>query len=148
MILVLSCGCLRPIHWSHVLSREWRCSWSSADRRCCNYIWVINNFIANQGATYIRGLTVIIASDMMIPLHGNAFRITYPFCGESYGHWWIPLTKGQQCWALMLFFMSAWTNPWTNSWTLGDLRCYGRNLQNISISTHWLLGNSSNILNN
>ena len=24
----LSCIC--PIHWSHVLSREWRCSWSSA----------------------------------------------------------------------------------------------------------------------
>ena len=22
---------------------EWRCRWSSADRRCCNYIWVINN---------------------------------------------------------------------------------------------------------
>ena len=46
------------IHWSHVLSWEWRCSWSSADRRCSNYIWVINNFIANSGATYIRGLTV------------------------------------------------------------------------------------------
>ena len=28
------------------LSREWRCSWSSADRRCSNYIWVINNSIA------------------------------------------------------------------------------------------------------
>ena len=28
-----------PIHWSQVLllSREWRCSWSSADRRCSNY---------------------------------------------------------------------------------------------------------------
>ena len=30
----------------HVLSREWRCSWSSADRRCSNYIWVVDNFIA------------------------------------------------------------------------------------------------------
>ena len=26
--------------------REWRCSWSSADRRCSNYIWVIDNSIA------------------------------------------------------------------------------------------------------
>ena len=34
-----------------------RCKWSSADRRCSNYIWVINNFIANAGAPYIRGLT-------------------------------------------------------------------------------------------
>ena len=29
-----------------VLSRDWRCSWSSADRRCSSYIWVINHFIA------------------------------------------------------------------------------------------------------
>ena len=36
---------LCPIHWSHVLSREWRCGWSSADRRCSNYIWVVSNFI-------------------------------------------------------------------------------------------------------
>ena len=41
------------------ISWEWRCSWSSADRRCSNYIWVINNFIAFEGATYIRGFTVI-----------------------------------------------------------------------------------------
>ena len=45
-------------NWSQVLSREWRCSWSSADRRCSNYIWVINNFTAYQGASYFRGLTV------------------------------------------------------------------------------------------
>ena len=37
-----------------MFSREWRCSWSSAGRRCSNYIWVVNNFIANQGAVYIR----------------------------------------------------------------------------------------------
>ena len=45
-ILVLSCGCLCRIPWSQMLSREWRCSWSSADRRCSNYIWVIDNVIA------------------------------------------------------------------------------------------------------
>ena len=58
MIVVSSCSSLQPIHWSHVLSWEWRYSWSSADRRCSNYIWVINNFIANSGVTYIRRLTV------------------------------------------------------------------------------------------
>ena len=41
-----------------MLSREWRCSWSSADRRCSNYIWVIDNFIAYYGVWYIRGFTV------------------------------------------------------------------------------------------
>ena len=59
LFLISSCSCLCPIHWSQMLSWEWRCSWSSADRRCFNYIWVINNCIAYQGATYIRGFTVI-----------------------------------------------------------------------------------------
>ena len=45
-LLVSSWSSLYPIRWSQVLSWEWRCSWSSADRRCSNYIWVINNLIA------------------------------------------------------------------------------------------------------
>ena len=44
MFLVPSCSCLCPIHWTQVLSREWRCSWSSADRQCSNYIFVINKY--------------------------------------------------------------------------------------------------------
>ena len=43
---ISSCSCLCLIPWSHVFSREWRCSWSNADRRCSHYIWVINKFIA------------------------------------------------------------------------------------------------------
>ena len=58
MFLVSLRSCLRSIHWSQVLIWEWRCSWSSADRRCSNYIWVINNFMAYKGATYIGGFTV------------------------------------------------------------------------------------------
>ena len=42
-----------------MLSRAWRCSWSSADRQCSNYIWVIDSFIAYWSASYIRGFTVI-----------------------------------------------------------------------------------------
>ena len=37
MFLVSACGCLCAIYWSQVLSWEWRCSWSSADRWCTNY---------------------------------------------------------------------------------------------------------------
>ena len=66
MFLVSSCSCLRSIHWSQVLSWEWRCSWSSADRRCSNYIWVINNCIAYKGATYIRGFTVQTTGDELL----------------------------------------------------------------------------------
>ena len=54
--LVLQLFCTS--HWSQVLSREWKCSWSSADRRCSNYIWVVNNFIACRGVSYIRGFMV------------------------------------------------------------------------------------------
>ena len=57
--LVSSCSCLCPIYWSQALSLEWRCSWSNADRRCSNYICVINNLIAS-GATYIRGLRLVL----------------------------------------------------------------------------------------
>ena len=58
MFLASSCSCLCPIHWSHVLIREWRCSWSSTDRRCSNYMWVINTCISNWCAIYTRGLKV------------------------------------------------------------------------------------------
>ena len=54
----MSCGCICQIAWSQMLSREWRCSWSSADRRCSNYIWVIDNSFAYLGVPYIRGFTV------------------------------------------------------------------------------------------
>ena len=45
-ILGLSCACLCRIPWSQMSSREWICCWSSADKQCSNYIWVIDNFIA------------------------------------------------------------------------------------------------------
>ena len=41
LVLQLSC----PIHWSQVLSREWRCSWSSPVRWCFKYIWVISKML-------------------------------------------------------------------------------------------------------
>ena len=53
------------IHWSRVLNREWKGSWSSTEMRCFCYIWVINNFIVYYGATYIRGLTVAIFSEVV-----------------------------------------------------------------------------------
>ena len=72
MFLVSCCSCLCSFHWSQVLSWECRCSWSSTDRWwCSNYIWVINNFIAYEGATYIRGLTVCI------------FQILFIQCSDS-----------------------------------------------------------------
>ena len=40
--LLSYCSCLCLIHWSQVLRREWRCRWSSVDRRliyCINDDW-------------------------------------------------------------------------------------------------------------
>ena len=58
-ILKLKCfsSCLAVVfaqfHCSQVLSRE-RCSWSSADRRCSNYIWMISNLNAYNAVTNVR----------------------------------------------------------------------------------------------
>ena len=68
LFLTSSFNCLCPIHWNQVKSQEWRSSWSNTDRWCSNYIWVINNFIAYQGATYIRGF--------MVPTSGNDILIS------------------------------------------------------------------------
>ena len=58
MFLVSSCSCFCPVHWSQVLSKKWRYSWSSTDRRWSKFIWVINNVIAYKGVAYIRALKV------------------------------------------------------------------------------------------
>ena len=73
------------IHWSQVLRWEWRCSWSSAYRRCSNYIWVINNFIANSGAPYIRGLTVLGFEVTSVDYRGplNAVGVTVADSGTD-----------------------------------------------------------------
>ena len=97
MLLISSCNCLHPICWSQVLSWEWRCSWSSADRRCSNYIWVINNLIAYQSASYIRDLRVIHVTESLGCLLGVlecAAVVTlyliqcYNKACHSGGHYW------------------------------------------------------------
>ena len=89
-----------------MLSREWRCSWSSADRRCSSHIWVINNFIANHGASAIRGFTVIVMWScnvfsfvslttitwhyMMTSSNGNIYPVTgplWPVISRHKGRW-------------------------------------------------------------
>ena len=60
MVFVSSWSCLCAIHWSQMFSREWTCTWSSADKCCSDYIWVINNSITYNGAAYIRSFTPYI----------------------------------------------------------------------------------------
>ena len=79
MFLVSSSSCLCPVYWCHLSSWEWRCSWSSADRRCSNYIWVINNLIAHQCAPYIRELTVYCKRFHDATLHPRRSHLTTTF---------------------------------------------------------------------
>ena len=71
-----------------MFSREWRCSWSSADRRCSNNIWEIDNFIAYLGASYIRGFMVIPIMNELLHVLDASFE---PRTQESQRHCRHPL---------------------------------------------------------
>ena len=53
-----------------------------------------------------HGIDLINIYHMMISLH-NIFRVSDPLRGESTGHRWIPLTKGQLWGDLMISLMYA-----------------------------------------
>ena len=80
--------CLWPIQWSQVLSRELRCSWSRADRRCSNYIWVIGNCIARQGAAYMRDLAFMQWSWDWISLCCYSYLPIQPCCEVLWCNRW------------------------------------------------------------
>ena len=79
-----------PDCWSQVLSREWRCSWSSADRRCFNYIWacwVTSNVIAYWAASYIRCLTIFFSKYARGGGGGGGGTRPENWWGCATGHW-------------------------------------------------------------
>ena len=101
LLLQLFC----PIHWSQVIGREWRYSWSSADRRCSNYIWVIYNFIAYLGVSYNKrfdGRSSWLESQIInIKLKKNHQKVPGPppkllakywWTGVNFQHWLVPQT--------------------------------------------------------
>ena len=142
MFLVSSWSCLCPIHWSHVLSPEWRCGWSRADRWCSNYIWVVNNFIAYSGASYIRGLVAMVLinpilrtpSAIAIPAnHGLKLHpgtLSYPSAGQmdSYGMCIYPKQwgGGNQCNKLHINWPKyAHTTTFLSQSSAHPIRLYG-----------------------
>ena len=76
LVKLPSCSCLCSIHWSQVLSREWRCS---------NYTWVINNFISYYGAAYIRCLTIIESNTLTSPGVTGLYPSRLGICQPSSG---------------------------------------------------------------
>ena len=125
MIFVSYRSCLCPIHWSQMLSREWRCSWSSADKRCSNYIWVNNSFIAFSCATYVRGLTVYMYIYIYIPFMiwgtdshlGGSWRQRFPM---SFG-----TNNTHTVWGdfLLVIYVHQFISSWNYIWCM-LLLCY------------------------
>ena len=70
--LGLAIGNVRRV-WRFSPTLEWRCSWSSADRRCSNYIWVSNIFIAYRGTSYIGlKVTLTVSAEYIVTLGLNS----------------------------------------------------------------------------
>ena len=144
MITVSSYSCLCPIHWSYVLSREWRCSLSSADRRCSNYILVINDYIAYKRVAYIRGMTVGY-------MHFSQTCVSPPSPSSRLSHFFsFPLSPSlplkpfsQACSKKFLLKFEALENAWLNfdeipfAWILPLIEAYlyCRSSINISLNT-------------
>ena len=103
--LVVLLSLLNPLK-PGVKSREWRCSWSSADRRCSNYIWVVDNFIAYQGVTYIRGFTVVINS--LEP--GDTHIQADPVCALFKIGWHLQNFPGPVSFLIHQIFHNNWAN--------------------------------------
>ena len=85
---------------------DWRCSWSSADMRCSNYIWVINNFIDYWGVTYIRGLMVCISKRTVDGINLCCFLFF-----QTWGSWF---NLGRDPPAQLNYATTEWDSPHCN----------------------------------
>ena len=128
MIVVSSCSCLWPILWSQELNWEWRCSWSSADRRCSNYIWVINNSIANSGASYMRGLTLGVLGRCSV----NPSGVETEYFWRTRSILWLLMTR---LFELLLEHQYLW--HWWMQMSLSFTRLYFNCLYQICVEKGW-----------
>ena len=84
-------SCLCPVHWSQVLSQEWRCSWSSADRHCSNYIWAS----VGTAPTTSEWSTILLPSKMWLILEVWGYicmhnqHLKCKLCMGNNTHFWL-----------------------------------------------------------
>ena len=149
MLLVSFCSCLYPIRWSEVLGWEWRCSWSSADRRCSNYIWVINNLIAYQSVSSIRNLTVRLWCPFVLPgsqNHSQSVIIIYtaispflfsvfPVAGSEWQWWQEDVQAGRFLQHYQYCFANQHREIHQNLWRAG--RVMGAQLRQAAGRSSW-----------
>ena len=128
MILVSCCRCLCPINWSQVLNRSWRRSWSSADRRCSNYIWMIDKFIAYLGLSYIRDLTVYLI--LLTQGHPNSFQtcltsIIYSFVKTNLSGTQVVIVRSSQQPTALRNLLFTWRRPQMETFSASLDLCEG-----------------------
>ena len=102
--LASSCACLCPISWGELLSQEWRFSWNSANKRCSNYTWVINYFIAYLAASYIRGLALMAFISAWSCCGGSAL-LYRTFIQMSHWVWKVYNLDARQPWSNAVYFI-------------------------------------------
>ena len=94
MIIVSSCSCLCPTHWSQVFSREWRCSWGDASTtsegstillpskvwlilETWQYIWLLLLFLSGNIVIDATHSVYQIRTSVLIGKH--MFHVIKPF---------------------------------------------------------------------
>ena len=90
-VSLLAFSCVYPICYSQVFSWEWKCSWSIADRRWPNYIWMSNKLIAYYSVAYIRDLMVVMEKGVNMGFHHHDDLAIDPLCNVV--NWSPPLIK-------------------------------------------------------
>ena len=113
-----------------------RCSWSSANRRCSNYIWMINNFIVHKCASYIRGLNAWrLEADTLITKTINSVKKNLQIMPsrplqETFSDQWSE-TPGSHCWH---YYPGTLSSSSSHNHPFKDLVQYGFHLW---VALHW-----------
>ena len=107
MFLLLSCSCLCPNNWSQVISRELRCCWCSADRRCTNYNWLSQCYCLIKCDLYYRfwgSSTTMIVETSQLSLTDKLRKMNRVLTGLHSG----------DCQCRRLIIDAQFTAPWWN----------------------------------
>ena len=81
--LVSSCSCFCPIHRSQMLSRQWRCNVSSADRRCSNWWYIGDTFSSNDRTSCIDHF---VLSDVLLHSVDKCYVEESPLNPSDHNH--------------------------------------------------------------
>ena len=80
MFLVLSCSCRFPIHWSQVLSQEWRCSWSNVSTGDAP--------TTSEWSARLLPTKMCLILEIWMDFKSNHYGLVTPYGEKDVGHYW------------------------------------------------------------